>query len=344
MARVKVAVNGYGTIGKRVADAIKLQPDMELVGVAKTSPNYEAFTAVKKGYKLYVPKENAAKFEKAGIQVSGYIEDMINEADIIVDTTPNGIGASYKPLYQKFGKKAIFQGGEKADVAEVSFSALCNYNEAINKNYIRVVSCNTTGILRTLCTINSKVSKIEKVRVTVVRRASDPKEVKKGPINSIVPDPASVPSHHAKDVLTVMKGIDIISMAVVAPTTLMHMHLMNITMKEPVRREDVISALKDTERIVLINSSRTGIGSTAEIIEVSRDIGRYRNDIPEVVVFEDSIYSQNNELFLMYGVHQESIVVPENIDAIRAAMNLADKNESIKITNDTLGLMKGYLI
>ena len=344
MAKVKVAVNGYGTIGKRVADAIKLQPDMELIGIAKTSPNYEAFTAVKKGYKLYVPKDNIGKFEKVGLQVNGTIEDMINEADIIVDATPNGIGATYKPLYQKYGKKAIFQGGEKADVADISFSALCNYEDAISKNYIRVVSCNTTGILRVLCTINNKVSKIEKVRVTIVRRAADPKEVKRGPINAIVPDPASVPSHHAKDVLTVIKGIDIISMAVIAPTTLMHLHMMNIKLKDSVRREDVISALKDTERIVLVSSTRTGINSTAEILEVARDLGRYRNDTPEVVVFEDSIYTQNDELFLMYGVHQESIVVPENIDAIRAAMNMASKDESMKITNETLGIMKGYLI
>lgn len=30
---LKVAVNGYGVIGKRVADAVVLQEDMELVGV-----------------------------------------------------------------------------------------------------------------------------------------------------------------------------------------------------------------------------------------------------------------------------------------------------------------------
>lgn len=30
----RVAVNGYGVIGKRVADAVALQDDMELVGVA----------------------------------------------------------------------------------------------------------------------------------------------------------------------------------------------------------------------------------------------------------------------------------------------------------------------
>jgi glyceraldehyde-3-phosphate dehydrogenase (NAD(P)) len=33
---IRVGVNGYGTIGKRVADAGAAQPDMELAGVAKT--------------------------------------------------------------------------------------------------------------------------------------------------------------------------------------------------------------------------------------------------------------------------------------------------------------------
>ena len=38
----KVAINGYGTIGKRVADAVSLQGDMEIVGVSKMTPNFEA--------------------------------------------------------------------------------------------------------------------------------------------------------------------------------------------------------------------------------------------------------------------------------------------------------------
>ena len=32
--KIRVAVNGYGVIGKRVADAIARQEDMTLVGVA----------------------------------------------------------------------------------------------------------------------------------------------------------------------------------------------------------------------------------------------------------------------------------------------------------------------
>ena len=48
MARVKVAINGYGTIGKRVADAIDAQDDMEIVGVTKTGPSFGCEMAAKK--------------------------------------------------------------------------------------------------------------------------------------------------------------------------------------------------------------------------------------------------------------------------------------------------------
>ena len=38
MSKAKIAINGYGTIGKRVADAVTAQDDMEIAGVVKTSP------------------------------------------------------------------------------------------------------------------------------------------------------------------------------------------------------------------------------------------------------------------------------------------------------------------
>jgi len=339
---IKVAVNGYGTIGKRVADAILKQPDMRLIGISKTTPNYEALIAYRKGINIYVPQQSLKKFEEAGITPAGSVEELIKNADIIVDATPNGVGAQYKTIYRQFDRNAIFQGGEKADVADISFSALCNYNDAMNKKYIRVVSCNTTALLRTICTM-SKVSRVEKVRATIVRRAADPKEVKKGPINSLSPDPATIPSHHAKDVNSVIKNLDIITMAVVAPTTLMHMHFLDITLKDRVDKKDIIEVLSNTPRLVLI-SSKYDANSTAELMEIARDLRRDRNDIPEVMIFEDSIYVKDNEVMLMYAVHQESIVVPENIDAIRASMGLMSADESIKITNTSLGILKGYLI
>jgi len=51
---IKVAINGYGTIGKRVADAVAAQKDMKVIGVSKTRPSAEAFVAKQRGYPLYI--------------------------------------------------------------------------------------------------------------------------------------------------------------------------------------------------------------------------------------------------------------------------------------------------
>lgn len=48
--RVRVAVNGYGVIGKRVADAVALQEDMELAGVADVVSDHRIQVAVSRGY------------------------------------------------------------------------------------------------------------------------------------------------------------------------------------------------------------------------------------------------------------------------------------------------------
>ena len=53
MGTIKVAINGFGTIGKRVADAVDAQDDMEVVGVTKTGPSFGCELAIKKGFPLY---------------------------------------------------------------------------------------------------------------------------------------------------------------------------------------------------------------------------------------------------------------------------------------------------
>ncbi len=336
MRRIKVAVNGYGTIGKRVAEAIMLQPDMELVGIAKTKPDYAALLAYRTSIPIYTSREHVKLFENNGIRVAGTIEDMLREADVVVDATPAGTGAKYKPLYEKYGVKALFQGGEKPIIADASFNSYCNYDECLDKKYIRVVSCNTTGLLRLLCSLNI-YNKIRRVRATIVRRAADPKEDKKGPINSIKPNPATVPSHHGIDVKSVLRNLNIITTAVIVPTTLMHLHIVNIEFENPTTREDVIYALSARRRIALVNAELSGIDSTAKIIEAARDLGRKRYDVPELIVWEDSIHVSGNEVVLMQAVHQESIVVPENIDAVRAVTGIVrDPEESIRITDKTL--------
>jgi len=48
--KVRVALNGYGVIGKRIADAVALQEDMELVGVADVVSDWRIKVAQEKGY------------------------------------------------------------------------------------------------------------------------------------------------------------------------------------------------------------------------------------------------------------------------------------------------------
>jgi len=340
---IRVGVNGYGTIGKRVADAVSKQEDMKIIGVVKTKPDYEALTAIRKGYDLYIPKDREKDFREKKIDFKGFIEELFEKSDIIVDATPAGVGAKYKDLYERNGLKAVFQGGEKESVAEVSFNALANYEEAIGKRFIRVVSCNTTGLIRVLWSIN-RIAPIKRVRAVIIRRGADPKEIDKGPINSLTLDPPKIPSHHAHDVKTVLKDLDIITMAVATPTTLMHIHTIFIETYDKISRDRLIDVLSDTPRIILVDSNRTGIKSTSQIIELTRDLGRERYDIYENVIFRDTIHVDGEETMLSQAIHQEAIVIPENIDAIRASLSLKKRDESINETDKKLNILRGEVL
>ncbi|MFA4640950.1 phosphorylating glyceraldehyde-3-phosphate dehydrogenase [Pyrococcus kukulkanii] len=333
--KVKVGINGYGTIGKRVAYAVMKQDDMELIGVTKTKPDFEAYRAKELGIPVYAASEEfLPRFEKAGFEVEGTLNDLLEKVDVIVDATPGGMGAKNKPLYEKAGVKAVFQGGEKADVAEVSFVAQANYEEALGKDYVRVVSCNTTGLVRTLSAIQEY---IDYVYAVMIRRAADPNDIKRGPINAIKPT-VMVPSHHGPDVQTVIP-INIETSAFVVPTTIMHVHSIMVELKKPLKPEDVINIFESTTRVLLFEKEK-GFESTAQIIEFARDLHREWNNLYEIAVWKESISVKGNRLFYIQAVHQESDVIPENIDAIRAMFELAEKWESIRKTNKSLGILK----
>jgi len=335
---IKVGVNGYGTIGKRVADTVSKQDDMEIIGVTKTRPTWEARMALEKGYDLYcgVP-ENAPNFDDAGIKLSGNIEDLIGKCDVIVDCSPKKFGAENKEKYYvPKGIKAMYQGAEKHDVAGTSFNAQSNYEGAVGKDHVRVVSCNTTGLSRVLGAIDNEFG-VEKARVVLVRRASDPGGSKKGPIDAIVPDPISVPSHHGPDLNTVLPNLNIVTSAFKVSSTFMHAHTFMVELKKEATTDQVIELFKKTPRIIMVKSSE-GIKSTAEMLEFARDFGRPRYDMYENLVWEDSIGVSGKELYLFQAVPQESIVIPENIDCIRAMFDLMGKEESIKKTNKSLGI------
>lgn len=336
MKPIKVGIVGYGTIGKRVADAVLLQKDMELVGVTAHSYNYRMLAGAIKNIPLYrLPDAE----DLNGLKMAGTFDDLLSNVDIMVDCAPKKGGAENKEKYYMPNKiKAIFQGGEKPKVAQASFVAQCNYDEAVNKEFIRVVSCNTTGLCRTLNAIKDSYG-IDAVHATMIRRGADPWDIRHGPINAVVPV-LELPSHHGPDVQTVLHNMPIFTTALSVSSTLMHVHTVTVDCKDTPDVSEVIGIFENTTRIrVLDNASM--VRSTAEIMEFAKDLGRQRSDMPEIVVWKEAIGATAKKLMFMQAIHQESDVVCENIDAIRAAMGYDDGKKSIEMTNESLGIDLG---
>jgi glyceraldehyde-3-phosphate dehydrogenase (NAD(P)) len=337
---LKVGINGFGTIGKRVAAAVALQPDMTLIGVTKTRPSFEARHANEKQYPLYVAGSgDVNSFEKAGIHVAGKLNDLLTQVDVMVDATPEKIGREHVSIYESAKVPVIFQGGEKADVAEVSFNALGNYAAAIGKHRVRVVSCNTTGLARAAAAILKRYG-VEHWETTLIRRAADPSESKKGPINGILPT-FKLPSHHGPDVKTIFPELSIATTAVVVPTTLMHVHVNHVRFHQPPRdTADLLEAFRATPRFHLFREWE-GVDGTPQAMEYAKDRGLGYADMMENVVWENGVKVDGKDAYFFQAIHQESVVVPENIDALRAVGGLTRSGEeSIAKTDKALGLAR----
>ena len=239
--------------------------------------------------------------------------------------------------YRDAKVKWIFQGGEKHALTGLSYTSSANHKENLNAEGTRVVSCNTTGLSRTLVPLYEHCGSLS-VECTMIRRAADPGDSSKGPINAIKPV-LKVPSHHGPDVMTVKPEIQINSMAVAVPTTIMHVHVIVAQLPEGhgLDTDKVLDMWSNEPRIIQMNGSETGITTTAEVMEFSRDIGRKWGDLHEIFVWKDGVKLSGNTLYYFQAIHQESDVIPENVDAIRALTGIEeDWRKSVAKTDEAI--------
>ena len=342
-SKTRVAVNGFGVIGKRVADAVQLQDDMELVGVSDVVSDYRVKVAMARGYSIYSAlPENRTDMEAAGVRVAGTLDDLLRHADVVADCAPKRVAAMNRDRYRAAGVKAVFQGGEKHELTGYSFVAQVNYAGAVGRDAARVVSCNTTALSRVLHALYRR-GWVKRARAVLLRRATDPWESHVGGmINTVVPE-TNVPSHQGPDARTVMADLDITTMAGAGPYTLSHIHFAMVETNRPVTLEEVRDALWAEPRVAFVRAA-DGLVALNSVIELMRDLGRPRGDMWEVAVWEDALAADDREVYLTYKVHNESIVVPETIDCIRAlAGRERDGAASIAKTDAALGIRKNFL-
>lgn len=154
-------------------------------------------------------------------------------------------------------------------------------------------------------------------------------------MNTVVPED-EIPSHQGPDPQTVLPDIDVITVACKVPQTLGHVHYWWVEMAKDAMREDVASLFEKTPRIALVKPE-FNLATPNALKEYALDLGRPRSDLWEVCVWEHLVQVRGRELFWAHFVDNQAIVVPENIDAIRALSGLlSDGAESIEKTDRAL--------
>lgn len=365
MAKIKVGVVGPGTIGHKVIWALEKQDDMEFIGAAKTSPDWIAKWVIDKGYPMYAASRDGRKGlpearkifeEKFGSKIQGTVEDLIEASDVLIDCSGNKVGQANKDeYYGPYNKKAkervgvIFQGGEKKDVGK-SFNTRTNYDDCArlagsDSPYLRCVSCNTTTLARFNGALVEAGHDIDYLLVSLIRRSLDPGQQGKTMMDDIEVG-LKIPSHHAPDLQEVL-DVQAYSRAYKVQTSLMHVHDLHLKFKgKAPSKEQVLDVFADDARVSMLEK----FSNTAELKERTRRLNKLDHrlfpggDVIVVAAASGTYHTLlKDQAWITLACPQDSIVVPENIDAVRAITyhaNPVERDETIKTTDKTLDLMK----
>ncbi len=307
----RVFVNGYGSIGSRISSFIKDDPEIDLVGVGKYSPDGGVEAARSRGLDVYVPKDRTGAF--AGQQIAGTIESAIEGSDLVIDATPGGCGyENKKNLYAPMGKMAIYQGGESIHgeeaVSDLLFNSRANYDQAIGKKHVMQGSCNVTGMGRVLKPLRERFAgRLARFDVTLVRRWADIEQADKEVIDTI--EMAQSP-HHGDDVRAYMgEETPLYLRAIKVPSRQMHLHILDVRFKgEAPGADEILDVFRDEYGVATLWTAR----GTREVREHAATLGFSFADTNMIHIHANMTVSAGDTVQIMYSDDQTGIVIPEN--------------------------------
>ncbi len=326
----RIGILGYGVIGRRLAAAVDRQHDMQLVAIGGRRGSISLQRARDHGYAT-------CELDQPGSAVLGpeWLK-FLSRLDVLLDCTPSGVPDQLRDALARFHDLVtIVQGGESHFTCETSFNSMVNYAEAAGRRRIRVLSCSSTGTTRFLYALHRSIG-VQDAFLTLARRGADPGKLSKVPANSLAPTMG--PSHHARDVNTVLPSFKLTSISVDCPTTFGHVLEFHVQLSRKSSRAEVLRAVESVPRILVDNR----FASTTALADHFRDQGRHRFDHPELYVFADQLSVRECALRAAVAVHMESITIPETIDCVRAALRMeVDPWRSIRLTDESLGIAQG---
>ncbi|MDE1765463.1 MAG: type II glyceraldehyde-3-phosphate dehydrogenase [Thaumarchaeota archaeon] len=329
----RVFVNGYGSIGSRIAQFITDDKDIEVVGVGKYSPDDKVSDAIARGFKVFAPKNKLDSFKN--FKISGSIEDAVSDCDLVIDASPGGLGyTNKKTLYEPANARAIFQGGEKItgekSVAQLIFNSRVNYEKAFERRFVMQGSCNVTGMGRIIQPLKEKYGKrVKRLDAALLRRWADLEDSKTKTSDSIE---WTVKPHHDDDVKSYMGADTPLFIRVFkVPTRQMHVHLMDIRFDGPAPSVDEITNLYKNEYGV---ATLYGAKGTKDIRDYAESINFSFKDTNMIHIHADLTEVQDDVVKITYSDDQTGIVVPENHLLMQAMLFNRKREDAFKHTED----------
>ena len=327
----KVFVNGYGTIGSRITKFIKDDSDIVVIGIGKHSPDEKVQLAINDGFSVYVPDDKIENFKDYNI--SGSIESILDDCDLVIDASPGGKGfLNKKNIYESKDVKVIFQGGETIfnnnAVADVLFNSRVNHAEAFDKKYVMQGSCNVTGMGRILNPLREKYAdKLTRIDVTLVRRWADLEQTDKQIDDTIE---MTQNPHHGTDVKAFFgEDAPLFVRAIKVPTRQMHLHIMDIRFNENAPTSDEIHELFKNEYGIVILWTAKG---TKDVRDFAESTKFNFKDTNMLHIHANMTTSTGDTIQLMYSDDQTGIVIPENYMLLQAMLFQRDYKDALKRT------------
>ena len=327
----KVFVNGYGSIGSRIIQFIKDDPEIEVIGVGKYSPDSKVNDAIEKGFKVYVPEKNQNAF--SDFNISGNIESALDESDLVIDASPGGQGFKNKKLfYEPRDILSIYQGGETIDgeksVSNLLFNSKVNYGDAIGKKHVMQGSCNVTGMGRMLEPLRKNFeNSIKRFDVTLVRRWADIEQ-----IDETVTDTIELTQnpHHGEDVKAYFgKDAPLFVRAIRVPTRQMHLHIMDVRFNGNAPSIDEIHNIFKNEYGVATLWSAKG---TKDIRDFAEKLNFSFKDTNMIHIHANMTQKIDDTIQIMYSDDQTGIVIPENHILLQAMLFEKSYEAAVKHT------------
>jgi glyceraldehyde-3-phosphate dehydrogenase (NAD(P)) len=329
---VRIFINGFGNIGRRIASALATDKEFQFIGIAKYTPDEEIKKAYEQNFDVFVPEENLQDFKKMSYDVAGTVKEAIQRSDIVIDAAKDGRGYDNKmKYYMPMSKPAIFQGGEdrfgERSVADMIHNSRVNYEQAFGKKYVIQGSCNVTGLGRMMQPLIEKYGKeIRRFDATLIRRwadLEDRKEVK----DSIEWDRDP---HHQYDVGDFIKTPPLYVDVYKVPSRMMHLHQLYVRFYNGCPTKNKILELFEKEFGVAVLHSAKG---TADVRKKSMELGFQYGDTGMVHIHADVLKVQDDTLKIAYSDDQTGMVIPENHLLLQAMTLGREKGEAMKSTD-----------